>query len=115
MPRLLVHEPRPWQSELVDLSQLSEDQQQAEIQRRMDADAARVFSLLEDSLLSTRILRLGPESHVLLLNMHHIVSDGWSMGVLLQEIHSFALKNCTILSSSLQFMESMHYASSMLR
>ena len=88
VPRLLVHEPRPWQSELVDLSQLSEDQQQAEIQRRVDADAARVFSLLEDSLLSTRILRLGPESHVLLLNMHHIVSDGWSMGVLLQEIQA---------------------------
>ena len=86
IPRLLVHEPQTWNSELVDLSHLDADEQQSRITRFVDDDAARTYSLKTDPLFTTRILKLDSQTHILLLNMHHIISDGWSLGVLVQEI-----------------------------
>jgi amino acid adenylation domain-containing protein len=48
-------------------------------------EARRPFDLSRGPLLRTVLLRLGEEEHLLLLTMHHIVSDGWSLGVLLSE------------------------------
>ena len=59
---------------------------EAEARRRAGADAARPFDLERGPLLRARLLRLGPEDHVLLVTVHHIVSDGWSAGVLLREL-----------------------------
>ena len=47
---------------------------------------ARPFDLARGPLLRATLLRLGEQEHVLLLVMHHIVSDGWSMGVLVREL-----------------------------
>ena len=44
------------------------------------------FDLVADRLLRCGLLRLGPDDHVLVLAIHHIVSDGWSMGVLFREL-----------------------------
>ncbi len=44
------------------------------------------FNLAQDALLRVKLLRLGEAEHVLLLTMHHIVADGWSMGVLMREL-----------------------------
>ncbi len=44
------------------------------------------FDLSSGPLLRAKLLRLDEEEHVLLLTMHHIVSDGWSMGVLVREL-----------------------------
>ncbi|MES2940630.1 MAG: non-ribosomal peptide synthase/polyketide synthase, partial [Pseudomonadota bacterium] len=49
-------------------------------------EAAAPFDLERGPLIRGRLLLLGDEEHVLLITMHHIVSDGWSMGVLMQEI-----------------------------
>ncbi|HVR98030.1 MAG TPA: AMP-binding protein, partial [Thermoanaerobaculia bacterium] len=49
-------------------------------------EARRPFDLGRGPLLRLALLRLGEREHVLLLTMHHIVSDGWSLGVLLREI-----------------------------
>src|SRR6185436_6663696 len=49
-------------------------------------EAARPFDLEQDSLIRTALLRIGEQEHVLLVNLHHIVSDGWSTGVLLREL-----------------------------
>ncbi|MBB1259198.1 non-ribosomal peptide synthetase [Streptomyces alkaliterrae] len=53
---------------------------------RAQAFAARPFDLERDELFRAEILRVAPEEHVLLLCLHHIVSDGWSTAVLWQEI-----------------------------
>lgn len=45
----------------------------------------RVFDLTKDLLLSVRLLKLGAEEHILIVNMHHIASDGWSRGILVKE------------------------------
>src|SRR6185436_3408523 len=49
-------------------------------------DAARPFDLTCGPLLRCVLLRLAEENHVAALTMHHIVSDGWSMGILVREV-----------------------------
>ncbi|HLM68365.1 MAG TPA: condensation domain-containing protein, partial [Longimicrobium sp.] len=49
-------------------------------------EAARPFDLARGPLFRTRMLRLGPDDHVLVMAMHHIVTDGWSIGVMYNEI-----------------------------
>jgi amino acid adenylation domain-containing protein len=71
---------------VVDLSNLSAAEREAEAQRLADEENQRAFDLGRGPLLRAKLLRLGREDHVLLLNMHHIVSDGWSMGVLFREL-----------------------------
>jgi amino acid adenylation domain-containing protein len=49
-------------------------------------EARRPFSLAEGPLVRFRLLRLGARAHVLLLTMHHIVSDGWSLGLVVRDL-----------------------------
>ena len=51
-----------------------------------EEEARRPFDLIDGPLLRAHLLRLSETEHVLLLTMHHIVSDGWSMGVFVQEL-----------------------------
>lgn len=61
----------------------------AENARRLGAEEAEsAFNLAQGPLFRATLLRLGEHDHVLLLNVHHIVSDGWSMGVLVRELAS---------------------------
>ncbi|HEX8441989.1 non-ribosomal peptide synthetase/type I polyketide synthase, partial [Archangium sp.] len=50
------------------------------------ANASKPFQLAQGPLIRTTLLRLEETEHILLVNVHHIVSDGWSAGVLLQEL-----------------------------
>ena len=54
----------------------------------LEEEALRPFDLAAGPLLRVKLLRLGADDHVLSLTMHHIVSDGWSMGVLIAELVS---------------------------
>ncbi|HEX2081287.1 MAG TPA: condensation domain-containing protein, partial [Longimicrobium sp.] len=69
-----------------DLSDLSEADREAAVGRRAGEEARRAFDLSAGPLFRAALLRLGEEDHVLLLSMHHVVSDGWSMGVLFREL-----------------------------
>jgi amino acid adenylation domain-containing protein len=71
---------------IVDLCELPEAEQQAEIQQLAVEEAQRPFDLERDPLLRATLLQLGETEHIVLLTMHHIVSDGWSMGVLVREV-----------------------------
>jgi len=51
-------------------------------------EAGRPFDLSIGPLLRVRVLRLAEQEHVVMVTMHHIVSDGWSMGVLVKEVAS---------------------------
>jgi amino acid adenylation domain-containing protein/non-ribosomal peptide synthase protein (TIGR01720 family) len=70
----------------VDLSQMEEAERDAELRRFAAAEAARPFDLAAGPLFRAALVRLAGEEHVLLLGMHHIVSDGWSAGVLFREL-----------------------------
>ncbi|MFL5381090.1 MAG: amino acid adenylation domain-containing protein, partial [Longimicrobiaceae bacterium] len=69
-----------------DLSGLGEADREAAVGRRAEEEAARPFDLTAGPLVRAGLLRLGEEEHVLLLSIHHIVSDGWSMGVFFREL-----------------------------
>ena len=78
--------PPSWPLPLVDLSGLSEERRGALASRLVAADAARPFDLARGPLLRAFLLRLGPAEHVVMVNQHHIVSDGWSLGILVREV-----------------------------
>ena len=69
---------------VVDLSGIADGE--AEALRRTQAEAQRPFDLTGDTLLRATLLRLGPQEHLLLLVMHHIVTDAWSMSVFFEEL-----------------------------
>ncbi len=71
---------------LTDLGQMDEQQREAEVARLAEEEAQRPFDLSRGPLMRVRVLRLGEREHVVLLTLHHIVSDAWSMGVLVKEV-----------------------------
>jgi amino acid adenylation domain-containing protein len=71
---------------LVDLEALPRDERESEARRVAAAEGARPFNLSRDLPLRVMLVRLDPRDHLLVLTMHHIVSDGWSMGVLAREL-----------------------------
>ncbi len=71
--------------ELADLRSLDPQTQAATVQKLADAHAQAPFDLNTGPLFKTKLLQLGAAKHVLLMNMHHIISDGWSMGVFKRE------------------------------
>jgi amino acid adenylation domain-containing protein len=73
---------------VVDLSGLPAVARDGEARRLVDAEAARPFDLARGPLLRALVVRLTPagDEHLGVLNMHHIVSDGWSTAILTREI-----------------------------
>ena len=69
-----------------DLSELPRDEREPEAQRRLAREVARPFNLETGPLARARLYRLADDHHLLLLNLHHAVTDGWSMGILLREL-----------------------------
>jgi amino acid adenylation domain-containing protein len=71
---------------LLDLTHLPETAREAEAHRLAVEDVRRPFDLVNGPLLRAALLRMNVEDHVLLLTMHHIISDGWSISVLVHEL-----------------------------
>ncbi|MBV9111120.1 MAG: AMP-binding protein, partial [Gemmatimonadetes bacterium] len=71
---------------VLDLSALEADARAAEAERRIAAEGARRFDLAAGPLVRARLFRLEAEEHVLLVTMHHAVTDGWSVDVLYREL-----------------------------
>jgi len=71
---------------VTELSAGTPEARAAEAGRLAREEAARPFDLARGPLFRPRLLRLDEEAHVLVLCMHHIVGDGWSLGVLFHEL-----------------------------
>ncbi|MCR3764008.1 amino acid adenylation domain-containing protein, partial [Pseudomonas aeruginosa] len=80
---------RPLEVAFEDCSGLPEAEQEARLREEAQRESLQPFDLCEGPLLRVRLIRLGEEQHVLLLTLHHIVSDGWSMNVLIEEFSRF--------------------------
>ncbi|OYO30320.1 hypothetical protein CD932_03610, partial [Janthinobacterium sp. PC23-8] len=76
---------------LTDLRALAPDEREARALQLMRESAQQPFDLGRGPLLRAGLLRLEDEHHVVMLTMHHIVSDGWSMGVLIRELAALYL------------------------
>ncbi|MHB1037651.1 MAG: amino acid adenylation domain-containing protein [Pirellulales bacterium] len=86
---------RPWrridaEAELsitrVDLESLPAGERQAELDRLVREESRKPFDLAAGPPVRCVLYRLGPQEHVVLLAMHHIIVDGWSIGVMLREM-----------------------------
>ena len=86
---------------LLDLSALPPEVREAEAARLVAAERRLPFDLGEGPLLRFFVLRLGPEDHLAPFSMHHIVSDGWSIGLFFQELVALYGAYSTGASSSL--------------
>ncbi len=73
---------------LVDLTTLPELESDAQARRLAREEAETPFDLAAGPLLRTTLLRLSARRHLLLVTLHHIVSDGWSVGVLIKELRA---------------------------
>jgi amino acid adenylation domain-containing protein/non-ribosomal peptide synthase protein (TIGR01720 family) len=69
-----------------DLAGLLAEEREAEARRLAAEEARRPFDLAQGPLMRVSLLRLSEEEHVALVTMHHIISDGWSVGVLIHEV-----------------------------
>ncbi|RZG11880.1 non-ribosomal peptide synthetase, partial [Pseudoalteromonas sp. CO342X] len=80
-----VREGVDFQVSLTDLSELSQDRRNERIAEIVSTEAIMPFDLGRDVMLRVQLLKLAPQEHILLATMHHIASDGWSMGILVNE------------------------------
>lgn len=69
-----------------DISFLDETEREARARQLAEAEARQPFDLSQAPLFRLQLIRLAPELHLMLLTFHHIISDGWSSGVMVREM-----------------------------
>jgi acyl carrier protein len=85
-PRQSLSPAGPFALPLVDLSDRPAPAREEEARRLTEEEGRRPFDLARGPLLRALLLKLDDEEHIILLTMHHIVSDAWSMGLLIREL-----------------------------
>src|ERR1700743_1418582 len=81
-----IHPPRPVQVPVLDLSGWPGSRREAEITEILGRECPEPFALRQGPLLRARLVRAGTDDHVLVLTMHHVITDGWSSGVISHEL-----------------------------
>jgi amino acid adenylation domain-containing protein/non-ribosomal peptide synthase protein (TIGR01720 family) len=74
---------------MVDLSGLAQEESTINVQRLITEQVCRVFDPSRGPLLRTTLIKLSPKEHILLLSMHHIITDGWSIPIFYRELSQF--------------------------
>jgi hypothetical protein len=77
-----------------DLAQLDQQQQDAALAEHCAAQVGTPFDLAGGPLIRGQLLKLASDQHILLIVQHHIISDGWSIGVLVQEMSALYTAFC---------------------
>ena len=84
-----VHPPSPFPLPLIDVTNLQDDDRKEALMRHLVRTlAARVFDLQQGPLVRACLIREAPNTHVFVLALHHLISDGWSESVLRRELSS---------------------------
>ncbi len=85
-PTQRISEAQPFKLAVLDLRSLDPATREEEVRGLATGEAQRPFDLATGPLLRAKLLRLAEQENVLLLTIHHIISDGWSMGVFFREL-----------------------------
>jgi amino acid adenylation domain-containing protein/thioester reductase-like protein len=87
VPHQLIDAPKPFLFYRVDLSNMTDaKQREQQLRERMQREQLHRFNLSEGPLMRVVLVRLDNFEHALLITMHHIVSDGWSIRVIVREL-----------------------------
>ena len=84
---------------VVDLTGLPEAEREIEARRLVQEEVATPFDLAQDAMTRNIVVKMSEVDHILVMNTHHIASDGWSIGVFMRELTAFyktALRNETL-------------------
>jgi amino acid adenylation domain-containing protein len=82
----IIHQPAATGMQVIDLQALSQSEQEAQIRELAEAELTRPFDLVHGPLMRTTLVKQSEQEHVLLIMKHHIVTDGWSMGIFFYEL-----------------------------
>ncbi|HEX7774110.1 MAG TPA: condensation domain-containing protein, partial [Pyrinomonadaceae bacterium] len=85
-PVQVVAPKKAFRLSFTDLSSMPVAERETEARRLAVVEALRPFTLAKSPLLRVSVLRLTPQEHIAQVTMHHIVSDGWSLGLLIEEV-----------------------------
>ncbi|HEX8393612.1 MAG TPA: amino acid adenylation domain-containing protein [Longimicrobium sp.] len=88
VPVQIVRPAGPFTLPVTELDGMDEDAREAEARRLVAADALRPWDLAAGPVFRAALLRLAADDHVLLTSQHHIVHDGWSLGVMFSELRA---------------------------
>ena len=84
--QVIAPEAPPVKVRLVDISERTTDDQEAEVHRILKDESRFAFDLVNGPVMRATVIRLGPEDHVFMLVLHHVATDGWSRGVLYKDL-----------------------------
>ncbi|HKQ06310.1 MAG TPA: amino acid adenylation domain-containing protein, partial [Blastocatellia bacterium] len=87
-PVQIIKEAEEWRPALVDLRGLEAQQRQREIEIIAKEESQTVFDLRRGPLMKALLIKASDQQHALIVTMHHIISDGWSIGILNREKNS---------------------------
>ncbi len=88
-PFMVIHPPQPVKLPFIDLSNLPEEEKKEKLKALTLEENRQPFNLKTGPLFRGKLIKLKDDEHVVLFTMHHIISDGWSMGIFMQEIATF--------------------------
>jgi amino acid adenylation domain-containing protein/non-ribosomal peptide synthase protein (TIGR01720 family) len=87
-PVQVVNPYEPFKLSLIDLQDFSENEKENRARAKAIEEARWVFDLIKGPLFRIALIRLDSKEHILTLTMHHIISDGWSLSILLRELET---------------------------
>ena len=93
-PQQIVDEAGPIHLRLKNLSHLPEDVRESEAVKLAESEAGQPFNLSEGPLLRLSLIKISESEHILLLTMHHIISDAWSFGIMVRELQALYCAYC---------------------
>ncbi|PSB02088.1 non-ribosomal peptide synthetase [Merismopedia glauca] len=100
-PLQVIGNPRHVELVVVDLQDCPQPQQEQEIQRLLEQESDRPFNFSEDLMLRGRLLQVAPQENILVLVIHHIAADAWSMNIFLPQLKQLYEAFCQGQSCSL--------------
>ncbi|MBW4476883.1 MAG: amino acid adenylation domain-containing protein [Tolypothrix brevis GSE-NOS-MK-07-07A] len=86
IPVQLINEPKLVELVVIDLRDCPEAERTTQVERLLEDEVQRPFNLASDLMLRACLLQLSPQEHILLLVMHHIASDEWSISILFEQL-----------------------------
>jgi len=104
-PALAISPPAPVRIDQIHLETLPEPEQKDEVEKIVGVEKSLPFDLEQGPLLRVKLLHLNPEKHVLVLILHHIVTDRWSFSIFVRELGILYDSFCRFLPSPLPALQ----------
>ncbi len=86
IPKLVIHDQTKFSLEKIDFSHLSKEELGKQIRLSIEQESRKIFDLGKDILIRIALYTISDQEHVLFMNKHHIITDGWSLSILINEI-----------------------------